>query len=59
MLDDEEADKIYEQLKARQNRRRNNEEFEMRFQARMKAFEEMAQASDKSTDDGSAEGMLA
>ena len=41
-LEDEEADKIYAQLKARQFRRKNIEETEMRFQARMKAFEEMA-----------------
>lgn len=41
-LEDEEADTIYAQLKARQFRRKNIEETEMRFQARMKAFEEMA-----------------
>lgn len=50
-LEDEEADKIYAQLKARQFRRRNIEETEMRFQARMKAFEEMAKNADQKTDE--------
>lgn len=59
-LEDEEADKIYAQLKARQFRRRNIEETEMRFQARMKAFEEMAKNTDQKTDETSAnDGMLA
>ena len=46
-LEDEEADQIYSQLKARQTRRKNIEETEMRFQARMKAFEEKAKNADK------------
>ena len=41
-LEDDEADKIYSQLKARQFRRKNIEETEQRFQAKMRAFEEMA-----------------
>ena len=58
-LEDEEADKIYAQLKARQFRRRNIEETEMRFQARMKAFEEMAKNADQKSDEGNSDGMLA
>ena len=59
-LEDEEADKIYAQLKARQFRRRNIEETEMRFQARMKAFEDMAKNADQKSDDQNAnDGMLA
>lgn len=59
-LEDEEADRIYAQLKARQFRRRNIEETEMRFQARMKAFEDMAKNADSKTDDQNAnDGMLA
>ena len=41
-LEDDEADKIYSQLKARQFRRKNIEETEQKFQAKMRAFEEMA-----------------
>lgn len=41
-LEDEEADKIYKQLKQRQFRRRNMEETELRFQTRMKDLEAMA-----------------
>jgi hypothetical protein len=41
-LEDEEADKIYAQLKARQFRRKNMEETEMRLNLRMSQLEEMA-----------------
>lgn len=59
-LEDEEADRIYAQLKARQFRRRNIEETEMRFQARMKAFEDMAKKSDQQSEEQNAnDGMLA
>lgn len=58
-LEDEEADKIYAQLKQRQFRRRNIEETELRFQARMKALEELASADTAAADEGTGAGMLA
>ena len=50
-LEDEEADKIYKQLKQRQFRRRNMEETELRFQMRMKDLEAIAQADRSQSED--------
>ena len=41
-LEDEEADRVYKELKQRQFRRRNMEESEQRLQNRMKNLEAMA-----------------
>jgi len=42
-LEDEEADRIYKELKQRQFRRRNMEESEMRINMRMKELEALAE----------------
>lgn len=42
-LEDEEADRIYKELKQRQFRRRNMEESEMRLNMRMKELEALAE----------------
>ena len=57
-LADEEADKIYQQLKARQMRRRNMEETERRFNMRIKDLEAMA-ANDSSQKNQNEGRMLA
>ena len=41
-LEDEEADRVYKELKQRQFRRRNMEESEQRLQNRLKNLEAMA-----------------
>jgi len=59
-LEDEEADKIYAQLKARQFRRKNMEETEMRLNLRMSQLEEMAKNdSNQAVDINDSERMLA
>mgnify|MGYP000326997159 CR=1 FL=1 len=59
-LEDEEADKIYAQLKARQFRRKNMEETEMRLNMRMSQLEEMAKNdSNQAVDINDSERMLA
>jgi hypothetical protein len=58
-LEDEEADKIYKQLKQRQFRRRNMEETELRFQMRMKDLEAMAQADNGQSDEIDSGRMMA
>jgi len=58
-LEDEEADKIYKQLKQRQFRRRNMEETELRFQMRMKDLEAMAQAENAQSDEIDSGRMMA
>jgi hypothetical protein len=57
-LEDEEADKIYKQLKQRQFRRRNMEETELRLSMRMKDLEAMAQNENSQNDDINESGRM-
>jgi hypothetical protein len=52
-LEDEDADRIYKELKQRQFRRRNMEETEMRLNMRMKDLEAMAAVGESNDKDAS------